>query len=274
PAMLAGMLAAACCYRRYLDGDGRGWWLLALLAGGLGALFKYYGLMVLIPLADMERRRDGWRACCRLRFLVLVVGIFVPVALWTLAIFDRNPNPSRGGIYFLFQQPSMLLDGVLYERLIERFLWKDCGPFTMLFLVIGIGAVLMRRKRATPVYAWTLMGLLFYFLLGPKLDRHDYYELMMLPAASIWAALGWQTTSAALSPRWAWCGVAALFGPVIVKPPLVMPANFRLKPGLMFLTRGLKNRFPPAGRIVVIGPDWCHSVVHYSRREGWVLAEE
>src|SRR5262249_26533982 len=172
PAMLAGMLAAACCYRRYLDGDGRGWWLLALLAGGLGALFKYYGLMVLIPLADMERRRDGWRACCRLRFLVLVVGIFVPVALWTLAIFDRNPNPSRGGIYFLFQQPSMLLDGVLYKRLIERFLWKDCGPFTMLFLVIGIGAVLMRRKRATPVYAWTLMGLLFYFLLGPKLDRH------------------------------------------------------------------------------------------------------
>src|SRR5438874_1244946 len=68
PAMLPGMLGAACCYRRYLDGGRRRWWALALLAGGLGALFKYYGLMVLIPLADMERRRAGWRACCRWRF--------------------------------------------------------------------------------------------------------------------------------------------------------------------------------------------------------------
>src|SRR5262249_54584080 len=100
PAMLAGMLAAACCYRRYLDGDGRGWWLLAVLAGGLGSLFKYYGLMVLIPLADMERRRAGWRTCFRPGFLVLAAGMVLPVALWTLVVFGRNPNPSRGGIYF------------------------------------------------------------------------------------------------------------------------------------------------------------------------------
>jgi hypothetical protein len=61
---------------------------------------------------------------------------------------------------------------------------------------------------------------------------------------------------------------------VIIQSPLVLPAKFRLETGLMILTQRLQERCPPDGRIVVIGPEWGHSVVHYSHREGWVLAED
>jgi 4-amino-4-deoxy-L-arabinose transferase-like glycosyltransferase len=274
PLMLAGMLGAACCYRRFLDGEGKSWWWFALLAGAAGALFKYYGLMVLLPLADMLRRRSGWRACFRPSSVLLAIGMVLPVALWTLAIFERNPNPSQGGIYFLFQQPNLLLEGTLYKRLIERFLWKDCGPVLLLLIAVGAAAVLLRRTRATPVYGWTIMGLLFYFLLGPKLDRHDYYELMMLPAAAMWAALGWRTIWENPDRRWAWAGVALLLLAAVVQSPVVMPAKFRLESGLMVLADRVQQLCPPDGRIVVIGPEWGHSVVHYSHREGWVLAED
>ncbi len=42
------------------------------------------------------------------------------------------------------------------------------------------------------VLAWSAMGLGFYFLLAPKSMTHEYYELMMLPAAAAWAAFGFQ----------------------------------------------------------------------------------
>lgn len=268
--MLAGMLGAACFYRRYLDSGARGWWLAALLSGAAGALFKYYGLMVLLPLADMIRRQNGWRACCRPRFLLLGAGMTLPVAAWTLGIFGRNPNPSHGGVYFIFQAPEMLTQGVLYKRLFERFLWKDVGPIAMGLIALGAWAALTRRVRPHPAYAWTVMGLLFYFLLGPKLDRHDYYELMMLPAAAMWAAIGWQ----AFCARRAWAAITVLLLAVVVQSPLVMPAKFRLEKGFMVLAERLRDTCPPGSRIVVLGSEHGHAVIHYSRHEGWVMTEE
>lgn len=274
PAMLAGMMSAACCYRRYLDGEGRGWWLLALVAGASGALFKYYGLMVLLPLADMAWRQGGWRACIRPSSLVLAAGMALPVGLWTLGVFERGPNPSQGGVYFLFQAPELLGRRFLYERLVERFFWKDCGPVVSLLVAVGVWAAATRRLVSRPLWAWTAMGLGFYFLLAPKLERHDYYELMMLPAAAAWAGLGWKAVADG-GLRWrAWAGTAALAAVVVVQSPWVMPAKFRLEKGHLVLAERLRHYCPPGGRVVVLGPEWSHSVVHYSGREGWVFAED
>jgi hypothetical protein len=268
--MLAGMLGAACFYRRFLDRGARGWWLAALLAGAAGALFKYYGLMVLLPLADMIRRQNGWRACFRLQFVLLGMGMMLPVAAWTLSIFGRNPNPSQGGIYFIFQAPEMLTQGVLYKRIFERFLWKDVGPVATGLIALGAWAALTRRVRPHPVHAWTIMGFLFYFLLGPKLDRHDYYELMMLPAAAMWAAIGWR----AFCTHRAWVGVTALLLAVVVQSPLVMPAKFRLEKGFMVLAERLRITCPAGSRVVVLGSEHGHAVIHYCGHEGWVMTEE
>jgi hypothetical protein len=41
------------------------------------------------------------------------------------------------------------------------------------------------------VYGWAVMGVTFFFLLGPLLRCHVYYELMMLPGACVAAALDW-----------------------------------------------------------------------------------
>src|SRR5260370_15005792 len=52
--MLAGMLLAAACYRRHLDTGRWHWWLAAAVCGSLAALFKYYGLIVLLPTPYMH----------------------------------------------------------------------------------------------------------------------------------------------------------------------------------------------------------------------------
>ena len=59
PRMLASMLICAAFYRRYLDDGRRSSWLAAALFGLLAAGFKYYGLMVLVPLRAAQRAGRG-----------------------------------------------------------------------------------------------------------------------------------------------------------------------------------------------------------------------
>ncbi len=194
--MLAGMLTSAACYQRYLETGRHRWLLGASAAGLLGALFKYYGLMALIPLAGMTMKHGGWRACLGWRFLGLAATMTLPIGVWMVLVFFCTPNPvSTGWVqgqvypYLILQAPGVLLDKRLYRAFFVRFLFYDCGPVMAIPLLVAVAAV-VRRQRPVPSAGLTLMGLLFFVGFAPKLIDHDYYELMMLPAAAAWAGLG------------------------------------------------------------------------------------
>jgi hypothetical protein len=305
PWMLAGMLTCAACYRRHLDGGGRGWLIASALAGIAAGSFKYFGLMVLLPLADMTCRARGWRAVLGVRFVSLAAAIVLPIALWMGLVFTRTPNPVASGWtggdavmpYLIVQAPGVLLDRGFYASFFSRFLVRDCGPIAMALIAVGLWASARRRQRPGPVGAWTAMGLLFYLLLGPKLLDHDYYELMMLPAASLWAAHGWSALSAgrlwsrlrdhgrgeprrglvfettairrSLRPVLA-AGILA--AAVVGQSPWVLGGMFRAEGEKIALAEALRRACPSSDRVVVIGPGIAlATVVHYADREGWAV---
>jgi hypothetical protein len=271
--MLAGMLACAAGYDRHLEGGRLRWLVAAALAGLLGALFKYYALMVLVPLAAMAWQRRGWRGCVSWRFLALTAVIVVPVAVWTAAVFAAAPNPARAKPYFLFQMPELLWRPTLYLRFVDRFLFKDCGPVTAALVVAGVVAALRGRVNARPVLGWTAMGLLFFFGLGPLLRCHDYYELMLLPAAAVWAALGSQALWGRDRIAPSRIGTAVLLAAVVIHSPWLMGGKFELERGYRVLAERLRQLCPPGERVVVLGPVEGADVIHYARREGWAYAE-
>jgi 4-amino-4-deoxy-L-arabinose transferase-like glycosyltransferase len=275
--MLACMLLACLAYRLHLDTRRFRWLAAAALAGAAGALFKYYALMVLLPLAFMAWRDRGWHGLASLRFAALVVGAVLPVGLWVGLVFLRTPNPARGGGYFLFQMPELLWQPTLYQRLVDRFLYRSCGPVTGLLAVAGAVAVVRRRVCVAPALGWTAAGLAFYFLLGPVARGHDYYELMGLPAAAVWAALGWRWLwGAAWSPgrgrgAWACCGAAALLAAGVLHSPLVMGGQFQADRGYTVLAGRLHELCGARERFVVAGPLEGVDIIHYARREAWSL---
>ncbi len=211
--MLGFMLAAAYGFRRALDDNSLGWLIVCGFAGLTAVAFKYYGLMVLLPMAEMAWR--GQRARGLAKLCLPAAMMMVPLAAWMLLVFFRTSNPAQHTVYFIFQQPGILLEGKFWSRLADRFLWKSCGPVTAILMGAGLCAVLSvwrrnkkgvrtifhsfkprsRENSSDPFFgaivSWTVMGLAFYFLLGPKSWGHEYYELMMLPGAAGWAALGW-----------------------------------------------------------------------------------
>jgi hypothetical protein len=288
PWMLACMLLAAASYRRHLDGGAPNAFIAAAAFGLAAAVFKCYGLMILVPLAEMTHRQGGWRRVASARFLVLAAAMILPIALWIIVVFARTPNPLRTSwtgtghapAYFVVQEPAVLVRPDLYTLFGSRFLARDCGPVAAAFIVSGTFAVALHRVRGGPLAGWTAMGIAFYFLLGPKLPAHDYYELMMLPAAALWGARGWealvQAASRAAQPIWGQSlGAAALVAAVVVQSPWVDGRFFQVDRGKLIVARRLARLCPPPARVVVAGPGIeLPIVVHYSGREGWPLNQD
>jgi len=280
--MLAGMLTSAACYQRYLETGRHRWLLGASAAGLLGALFKYYGLIVLIPLAGMTVRRGGWRACVSWRFLGLATTMILPVGVWMVLVFFRTPNPVSSGWaqgqvypYLVLQAPGVLLDPRLYRAFFIRFLVYDCGPAMAIPLLVAVAAVVGRR-RPVPAAGLTLMGLLFFVGLAPKLIDHDYYELILLPAAAAWGGMGTSRIAERIAgerrARRRACEAGILGLALLVQSPLFMRSFFALELGKPIVGKRVAEIVQEFERIVVIGPGiGLVSIVHYSEREGWPI---
>jgi len=276
--MLACMLISAYGYRRYLDEGRRTRWLLATaVAGMVGALFKYYGLMVLIPLADMAWREGGWRAWTRPRFVGMAAVMVAPIALWMGGVFTRTSNPTALMPYFCFQDPGVLVSKRLYECLTVRFLVRDCGPVAAVLIVIGLIGALRGQVRSRPVLGWAVAGLGFFFLFAPKLAYHDYYEMMLLPAAAMSGMLGGKVLRAALAgwrpSRSGWVLAVLVALAVILQSPPVETVKFEQHEGHKRLAERLQSLCAPGARFVVMGHTYPWGVVHYSGREGWVVQD-
>jgi len=315
PWMLAMMLTSAASYRRFLDGDGRRWLLLASLAALGAGFFKYFGLIVFVPLAEMAWRKHGsWRAVFSRSFLGMLAVATVPMAAWMGLVFFRGANPIQSGWvdgqalpYFSFQAPSSLVDRAFYANFFGRFFARDCGPIAATLIVVGIVSTLRRGRvhdapEAGMVRGWTVMALGYYALLAPKLRDHDYYELMMLPAAALWATRGLKVLATRFADRFSrvplavldqcspdrtthWSSTTSGTRPlamtalrllvVVVQSPWIMGGFFAQDEGKLALADRLRALCPPGERVVTIGPGIeFPTVIHYSHREGWPVSSK
>jgi hypothetical protein len=271
-AMLALMLVTACCYDRHLERGGWRWLVATAVAGTLAALVKYYGLMVLVPLAFASARRRGRRGFIAPELFALAAVMVAPVAVWMALVFATTHNPAQDKVYFLFQMPELLWQTDLYARLFDRFLFKDCGPVTTALIAVAVIVAAVRRDRPRAFDGWAVMGLVFYFALGPLLRYHDYYELMLLPAAVAWAAYGWRAIAArgiTASGRLMRAGVLVVA--VIVQGSWVMGSRFAVDAGHVVLAERLRELCPSGGRVAVFGPDAVAGTIHYTHRDGWAF---
>jgi hypothetical protein len=289
PWMLAAMLTAALCYRRHLDGHGPGWLVSAACTSALAPLCKYYGVMVLIPLAGMTLNGGGPRALRRFAFFVISAATLLPVGLWILFVFLQTANPVVSGWsgdgkpmpYLVFQAPRVLVTLPFLGGFVLRFLVRDCGPAMTALGILGVIVAARNLNRARQDRAplgslpwWTAMGLAFYVLFAPKLIDHDYYELMLLPAAATWGAMGFRR----IIDRRAQGSTsqAVVFASIVfvsaVQLPLCTSGMFRLDHGKLILAERIKA-WTDAGRsVVVMGPGIeLATVIHHCKREGWAL---
>ena len=90
------------------------------------------------------------------------------------------------------------------------------------------------------------MGVAFCFLFGPKFIDHDYYGLMLLPAAAMWGAFGLTRLAALVNARGGW-RVAIPVGVLVlaagIHSPWCMSGMFRIDRAKLILAE--RSRLTP-----------------------------
>ena len=283
PWMLALMLASAASYRRYLDSRQMRWWIVASLAAMSAGLFKYFGLIVFLPMAEMAWRKQGsWRGVLSRQFCGMFVAATLPMGLWMILVFLRTENPVKSGWldgqvmpYLVFQSPGVMLSKTFTANFFGRFLIRDCGPIAAVLIGVGVVSRIRHGEKSGMILGWTVMALIYYVLLAPKLRDHDYYELVMLPAAALWAAKGLIAVSRLSEQRGRFAArliAVTLLVATVVQSPWIMGNLFRQDEGKILLAKRLRALSLPGSRVVAIGPGIeFPTVVHYSHREGWPI---
>jgi hypothetical protein len=265
--------------------SGERWRLAAAAAAfALTLLLKPSQAVLGLPLGYLFLRRHGWRAVLRPEsWFFGIVALVPPFAFYTGSwVTDFN------GMVFEYARTTFV-DGSyassMFRAFLRRHLWTVWSPVGSALLLIAANASARARapgRRAFVSFLWLAFAGWFaqWFVLGPTLSGHLYYQLPSVPVAMALAgvATGWLVES--LPP--------AVHRPLIVACALFLMAFNAIVQGsndagsrfwrghwcLTVLEAGLAaDRLAAPDALVVAGcrPPVDNMMMFYAHRQGYVL---
>lgn len=119
-----------------------------------------------------------------------IIGLFV---LITLVMFfwvgvQKQVNSSSYNS-FKFLSLQHFYDLIFYVRILFRGTLLILNPITFLFFILGI-LLLLRHHRGSERMALIYSIIWYHLMFGTQVNLHDYYELIMVPYASVIAGFG------------------------------------------------------------------------------------
>jgi hypothetical protein len=203
-------LATLSAFDRWLDTRNTRWLVLAAIAVALAILTKIYMLALFVPLAamfydDVRRRAANTSASSALSMAqalrkdgAIATGLFglvlLPVATWYVWVFNvpheigpaTDYHPLGRATVHGFPHPA-LFTIAYYTRLTFDFATVVLTPLGV--ILAGYGLVDSRFRRQWPLCAAFGLLLIAFPL---KFIAANYYYVVLLPALTFAAGLGWQ----------------------------------------------------------------------------------
>jgi hypothetical protein len=140
-----------------------------------------------------------------------------------------------------------------------------------LFVLAIFGAVIAQRGKYTRVFHWWLAAMLLFVVLAGYGNRHQWYQLPLVPIAAVFAACGcvWFATRTQF-PR----QLLAL-GAVLVVASFAVSSFFCVQPFYRPAAASLRdlgielNEATTANALIVAATDGDPTVFYYAHRKGW-----
>jgi 4-amino-4-deoxy-L-arabinose transferase-like glycosyltransferase len=141
----------------------------------------------------------------------------------------------------------------------------------VLFALAIIGAIVGWRGKYTRLFHWWAAAMLLFVVLVGYGNRHQWYQLPLVPIAAVFAGCGcvWIAARSGFSRRLLAVGAALLIASFVVSSfyctqPLVRPAAASLRNLGMEL-----NEATTPSALIVAATDGDPTVFYYAHRKGW-----
>jgi len=277
-ASLSFSIAALYLFAAWLE-RGRAPWLFiaGCLATSLAILVKLPAVMIGVPLLYMAWEKYGARWVLRRELWAFAILSLLWPLVWYVHAYLLSV---RHFPYHFFGAGGLQIEDLAwYLAILHWTVTESVTPLVFGALLIGI--LLPSRATFGWVFHWWLMGLLVFVVLAGKGNRHQWYQLPLVPVAAAFAGVSCdvalrqlrQRTGATITVVLA-CGLfyAALASlSYRALTPLYDPQPQRLQ--AWQLGRAL-HQLTPVNALVIVADDGDPTALYYSRRKGWHFLQD
>ena len=277
-ASLSFSIAALYLWAEWLERGRAPWLFIAVcLATSLAILVKLPAVIIGVPLLYMVWEKYGARGVLRRELwafatLSLLLPLVWYVHAYLLSIW-HFPYHFFGTGGLQIEHPGWYL-AILH--------WTVTANLTpLVFGALLMGLLLPSRATFGRVFHWWLMALLVFVFLAGKGNRHQWYQLPLVPVAAAFAGVSCdvalrqfvQLTRARIAGVLA-CGLfyaALAYLSYSALKPLYDPEPQRLQ--AWQLGRALRQ-ITPGNALVIVADDGDPTALYYSRRKGWHFLQD
>ena len=186
--MVFGILGLYFCFIRWLETKNWIFFAVSIFLANLAILVWPIALFFLLPIVYLSFEKYGFGFFKNLKlwaFAFLSLAPFIAWRIWMLNFPEGIPNWQ-----FLLNDGNIRFKGAFFRWLVVERMGKlilTVGGFSLFV----IGLIVKRSKKENFFYLTWFFSLILYFIVFASGNvRHDYYQVPLVPIASIFMAIG------------------------------------------------------------------------------------
>lgn len=187
PLMVLGVLGLYWCVIKWLKGENILWLALSIIFANIAILSWPIALFFMLPAAYLIFDKYGVSTFKKPQiwlFAVLSLTPFIAWRLWMTQFPEGIPN-----FRFLINEGNIRFKGAFFRWLVIERLGGLILTVTGFFLFL-LGFIKSQQKEKLFYYAMLASVALYFTVFASGNVRHDYYQVPIIPALSIFMALG------------------------------------------------------------------------------------
>ncbi len=187
-AMLFFSIASIYFFSRFLEDESWKYFCLATISTAFAFLVKIPTLYLLLPLGYLAYTKYGLRGITNYKLHLFLVLSLTPAILW---YYHAHVNLSKYASFGIWQfgrdkwgNLQIWLDENFYKvLLVNRLPWIVLTPIGFTLFILGV--FLNSGKKERVFHVWLVAVILYFFVVARGNYIHDYYQLPIVPVASI-----------------------------------------------------------------------------------------
>jgi len=245
--------------------------VLAAIAISLSILIKLPSAIIGAPLACLAFQRFGFAAFRNLKVWCFAAIALLPVALWYW--YGYHISLKFYPYHFFGAGGVRIVSAVEYLRIARWIFTSTLTP--VLFLLGGVGAFVSRSNACARLFHWWLGAMILFFMIVGYGNRHQWYQLPLIPIAAAFGGAFCDYAGEKISNRATRIASSAMLAIVFGFSAVVYARDFNRPTGASLRAAGLAlKQITPSTSLIAAADNGDPAVLYYAERKGWHVLEK
>ena len=268
-------------FQRWIDESEPDWltkwtsFFVAAVAISLSILTKLPSILIGAPLAYLAFQRFKFSVFRNLHLWTFAMIALLPAALWyahayQIALqFYPHHFFGAGGV--------KIMSAAWYLKIAKEILTSTLTPFVVFLGGVGVLTTrsIPRPRDAARMFHWWLAAMILFIVVVGYGNRHQWYQLPLIPIAAAFAGAACAFVSTKIPSRTMKLAFSILFAVAFGLSAFAYTRRFYEPAAAPLRDAGLKLKtVTPPNALVVAADNGDPTVLYYAERKGWHFLEK